>query len=66
MNNQEKITIDSLTSLVSKEDSKDQMLKAMEDICHSGFIPNPEEQLSTMKNFINGNISYAEMRNRCG
>lgn len=55
-----------VTTLIEPENSKAKMLKAMEDICHSGFIPNPEEQLETIKTFIDGKMSYAEMRSRCG
>ena len=76
MNNNEKIksinnVINSLhvdnivTTVIEPENSKAKMIKAMEDICYSGFIPNPEQQLETMKTFIDGKMSYAEMRSRC-
>ena len=62
--NIDKLTVDKVCEYLNQHKKEEEFLQTMKRI--SSDLPDGEEQYNTIVSFHNGEMSYAEMRARCG
>lgn len=50
--------------VIVEKSKKDEFLGTMKEVCK--VLPDGKEQFEAIKSFTDGNMSYSEMRMRCG
>lgn len=59
-----KNTLNSYNITLLEKSKRSEFLEEMKEI--SNVLPDGEQQFEALQSFTNGNMSYAEMRMRCG